>query len=114
MKEENKKEASAICRNCGQKMGFYIENPYRKTQHVKCPVCKKMNFVMTDRLDNCLFRLMEYEQSGMSPIQIAALLAIYEDCKKYPELKGEIEEWEKVMHGICEAKEMNGTNITRR
>lgn len=98
--KEGAKAGRAKCSHCGQILGFDITHPWRKTKRVQCPICKKCTWVMLDKTENCLFRLVEYEQSGLSPVQIAAMQALYEECRKYPELSEKLDAWEKKLNGI--------------
>ena len=86
--KEGAKAGRAKCSHCGQILGL------------QCPICKKYTWVMLDKTENCLFRLVEYEQSGLSPVQIAAMQVLYEECRKYPELSGKLDAWEKKLNGI--------------
>lgn len=42
MGDNLKKRGQAICPECGQKIGVEVKNPRRKTQLIKCPICKKI------------------------------------------------------------------------
>lgn len=97
---EQLKAGRAKCSHCGQILGFDITHPWRKTKRVKCPICKKYTWVMLDTTEKCLFRLVEYEQSGLNPVQIAALAALYNECKKHPGLSKKLKEWEDKLNGI--------------
>lgn len=105
MTEHTKKPGRTSCKHCGQLLGFEVTEPWRKTKKVKCPVCGEVNWVMLDSTDNCLFRLVEYEQSGMAPVQIAAMSVLYHEAKKFPELKEFIDKWEEKLNGVMAEKE---------
>lgn len=93
------------CVHCGQLLGFEINKAWRKTQRVICPACGKTNWAMLDTTEQCLFRLAEYEQSGMVPVEIAAMSVLYQEAKKYPELKESIEKWEEKLNDAMAEKE---------
>lgn len=105
MEECSKKTGRTNCKHCGQLLGFEITSKWRKTKKIKCPVCGNINWVMLDTTENCLFRLVEYEQSGMTPTQIAAMFVLYNEAKKYPELKEYIEKWEEKLNEAVAEKE---------
>lgn len=104
MAENTKKSGRTSCKHCGQLLGFEVTESWRKTMKVKCPVCGEVNWVMLDSSDNCLFRLVEYEQSGMAPIQIAAMSVLYHEAKKFPELREFIDKWEEKLNGVMAEK----------
>lgn len=95
-----KRAGRTECKHCGQAIGFDITHPWRMTQRVRCPVCKKFTWALLEPIEKCLFRLIEYEQSGLSPVQIAAMQVLYEECRKYPELNEKLDAWEKKLNGI--------------
>ena len=90
-----KKRGQAICPECGQKIGVEVKNPRRKTQLIKCPICKKFSWTVTDKVDECLIQLARYEESGFYPEQLLALRVLWKECMEYPELKQKLEEWEE-------------------
>lgn len=105
MTEHIKKPGKTYCKHCGQLLGFEAGDSWRKTKKVKCPVCGEVNWVMLDSTDNCLFRLVEYEQSGLAPVQIAAMSVLYHEAKKFPELEEFIDKWEEKLNGVMAKKE---------
>lgn len=94
MEEHIKKYGQAVCPECGQKLGFEVKNQRRKTQLIKCPVCKKFSWTATDKVEACLVQLARYEESGFYPEQLIALRFLWKACMKYPELKQKLEEYE--------------------
>lgn len=105
MTGHTKKPGRTSCKHCGQLLGFEVTESWRKTKKVKCPVCGEVNWVMLDSTDNCLFRLVEYEQSGLAPVQIAAMSVLYHEAKKFPELEKFIDKWEEKLNGVVAKKE---------
>lgn len=105
MAKNIKKPGRTSCKHCGQLLGFEIIESWRKTARVKCPVCGNTNWVMLDSTENCLFRLVEYEQSGMMPVQIAAMSVLYHEAKKFPELEEFIDRWERKLNEAMGKKE---------
>ncbi len=95
MGDNLKKRGQAICPECGQKIGVEVKNPRRKTQLLKCPICKKFSWTVTDKVDECLIQLARYEESGFYPEQLLALCILWKECMEYPELKQKLEEWEE-------------------
>lgn len=104
MGENIKKQGQAECPSCGQLIGFEIKNPFRKTQLIKCPVCKKFSWTATDTISGCLLQLAKYEETGFSPVQVMALRALWKECRKYPEIKTKLDEWEAKLNEIGENK----------
>lgn len=98
--QEGFKNGRTNCRSCGQLLGFEITEQWRKTKKIICPVCKKVNWVLLDTADNCLFRLSEYEETGMEPKQVAALLILMNEARKYPELEKFLDDWEARLDDI--------------
>ena len=98
--KDNKRMGKTKCPNCGQLLGFEVKNPNRKTQLLKCPVCKAFSWTNTDTMQNCLVQLARYEKSSFSPAQVLMLRALWNECRKYPELKDKMDEWEAELNDI--------------
>lgn len=94
MGDHIRKHRQTICPECGQKLGFKVKNPKRKTQLIKCPICKKFSWTVTDKVEACLIQLARYEESGFYPEQLLALRVLWKECMEYPELRQKLEEWE--------------------
>lgn len=106
MAEDIRKVAYAICASCGQKIGFDVVNPERKTQFIRCPVCKQFQWASTDAVNKCILKLATYEESGFAPQELGMLRIFWKECMKYPELKKIWDEWkEKINEDMAEKKE---------
>ncbi|MDO4305804.1 MAG: hypothetical protein Q4C77_03140 [Eubacteriales bacterium] len=44
--------------------------------------------------------MAKYEETGFSPVQVMALRALWKECRKYPEIRAKLDEWEAKLSEI--------------